>query len=37
MSSNLNQKNLMRDFVKSQRIKERISRYTSDNNKITLK
>ncbi len=37
ISSALNQKNMMRDFVKSQRIKQRISRYTSENNKVTLK
>jgi len=29
ISSALNQKNMMRDFVKSQRIKQRICRYTS--------
>lgn len=27
----------MRDFVKSQRIKQRITRYTNENNKVTLK
>ena len=37
MSSSLNQKSFMRDYAKSQQIKNRLMRYVVDNEKVSLK
>lgn len=37
MSSSLNQKSFMRDYSKSQQIKNRLMRYTAEESKVYLK
>ena len=37
MSSALNQKNFIKDYAKSQQIKSRIMRYTTEESKVCLK
>lgn len=37
VSSTLSKDRMMNDYVKAQRIKERITKYANDNNKISLK
>ena len=37
VSSTLSKDRMMSDYVKAQRIKERITKYANDNNKIALK
>jgi hypothetical protein len=37
VSSTLSKDRMMNDYVRAQRIKERISKYANDNNKIALK
>lgn len=37
MSSSLNQKNFVRDYAKSQQIKQRLMRYTADESRVYLK
>lgn len=37
MSSGLNQKNFMKDYAKSQQIKNRIMKYTTEESKVYLK
>ena len=37
MSSSLNQKSFIRDYAKSQQIKNRLMRYAADNEKVSLK
>jgi hypothetical protein len=37
LSSNLSQRSLMRDYAKSQIIKNRLMKYTAENNRVYLK
>lgn len=37
MSSSLNQKNFVKDYAKSQQIKQRLMRYTADESRVYLK